>query len=257
MNNVNISDEKTHKEEKDVKKIFTTLLCVFLIGGFGVSNIKAFTPAKLVDNTLTPEDLTSGEENRATEQRWLSSDIIQQDELLYGDIEAYIENHAISIYENTGQMITWAITSLNNHTATQYHIFDGNGDSYEKIVDTIEQSNYDFVQIETIVYNELSVDIDNLDLKQINTYLNWIFPDDRLYKQLFSEDIPVNIEASEINKDVILLKVAVGKYVIRPGDTLSEIALKYDTSVEKLLQKNKNIEDENLIYAGDYLLINK
>lgn len=49
--------------------------------------------------------------------------------------------------------------------------------------------------------------------------------------------------------------VAVGKYVIQPGDTLSEIALRFEASVEKLLDDNQNIINPDLIYAYDYLVI--
>lgn len=43
-------------------------------------------------------------------------------------------------------------------------------------------------------------------------------------------------------------------YTIRLGDTLSEIAIKYNTTVEKLVELN-NIEKPNLIYAGDKLRV--
>lgn len=42
------------------------------------------------------------------------------------------------------------------------------------------------------------------------------------------------------------------KYIIQPGDTLSEIAAKNGTTVEKLAAKN-GIKDPNRIYAGDVL----
>ena len=44
-------------------------------------------------------------------------------------------------------------------------------------------------------------------------------------------------------------------YTIKWGDTLSEIALKYNTTVFKLATQN-NISNPNLIYAGDTLIIN-
>ena len=44
-------------------------------------------------------------------------------------------------------------------------------------------------------------------------------------------------------------------YKIKVGDTLSEIALKYNTTVAKLVELN-NIPNPNLIYAGDIIKIN-
>lgn len=43
-------------------------------------------------------------------------------------------------------------------------------------------------------------------------------------------------------------------YTVKPGDTLSEIAEKYNTTVEKLAEKNK-IEDIHLIFMNQVLVI--
>ena len=43
-------------------------------------------------------------------------------------------------------------------------------------------------------------------------------------------------------------------YTIKRGDTLAEIARKFDTTVEELVVKN-DIINQNLIYAGDRLRI--
>ena len=43
-------------------------------------------------------------------------------------------------------------------------------------------------------------------------------------------------------------------YTVKPGDTLSEIAEKYNTTVEKLAEKNK-IEDIHLIFVNQVLVI--
>ncbi|MBF1111913.1 MAG: LysM peptidoglycan-binding domain-containing protein [Streptococcus sp.] len=43
-------------------------------------------------------------------------------------------------------------------------------------------------------------------------------------------------------------------YTVKPGDTLSEIAEKYNTTVEKLAEKN-NIKDIHLIYVDQVLVI--
>jgi len=45
-----------------------------------------------------------------------------------------------------------------------------------------------------------------------------------------------------------------GTYVVRPGDTLSAIAMRFDTSIRALVQAN-GIDDPNLIYAGQSLAL--
>ena len=45
-------------------------------------------------------------------------------------------------------------------------------------------------------------------------------------------------------------------YIVRRGDTLSEIAQKYNTSVSELVRLN-NIQNPNLIYVGDKIKISK
>lgn len=79
--------------------------------------------------------------------------------------------------------------------------------------------------------------------------------DDGLYNALKEKNIPIYWNIEKENADMFSIEVAVGKYIIQPGDTLSDIALKYDTSVQKLLNDNKNIANPDLIYAYDYLII--
>jgi LysM repeat protein len=46
-----------------------------------------------------------------------------------------------------------------------------------------------------------------------------------------------------------------GDYRIKSGDTLGNIAKRYNTSVDALMKSNTQIKDANLIYAGDKLNI--
>jgi LysM repeat protein len=48
-----------------------------------------------------------------------------------------------------------------------------------------------------------------------------------------------------------------GGYTIQKGDTLSELAVRFDTSVKELLRANKKIKDPDLIFAGAKLNIPK
>lgn len=46
-----------------------------------------------------------------------------------------------------------------------------------------------------------------------------------------------------------------GKYKIKYGDTLSELAVRFKTTVKNLMDMNKQIKNANKIYAGQYLTI--
>lgn len=48
---------------------------------------------------------------------------------------------------------------------------------------------------------------------------------------------------------------SVGSYTIKYGDTLSELAVKFKTTVKELMKLNKNIKNANLIYAGQKLTV--
>ena len=44
-------------------------------------------------------------------------------------------------------------------------------------------------------------------------------------------------------------------YVVEAGDTLSEIAVKFGTTVSKLLSLNPRIKNPDLIYAGEAIRV--
>lgn len=58
----------------------------------------------------------------------------------------------------------------------------------------------------------------------------------------------INVEKPEVNREDRIV------YRVKKGDTLSEIAQKYNTTVSHLVQINK-IKNPNLIYAGEEIII--
>lgn len=88
-------------------------------------------------------------------------------------------------------------------------------------------------------------------VKGINTYVDR----DKFTKEIFLDDLsvvpPVN-KPDEGETDNFPEKTK--KIVIRRGDTLSALAVKYNTKVSELVKLN-NIENANLIYAGESLLV--
>ncbi len=77
-----------------------------------------------------------------------------------------------------------------------------------------------------------------------------------------------NVDRDQYTKDILLnenVKIPVVEkptykgenriiYLIKPGDTLSEIAKKYNTTIAHLVEIN-GIENPNLIYAGDKIIV--
>lgn len=70
-------------------------------------------------------------------------------------------------------------------------------------------------------------------------------------QKLTNEGYNYNEVQNKVNE---ILKVTSVNYTVKSGDTLSEIALKYNTTVDNLVKLN-NIKNKNLIYVGQVLKI--
>ena len=82
-------------------------------------------------------------------------------------------------------------------------------------------------------------------------YTDCTIINDRVFdaNKLMTNRISLKKESKEEKKED-----SVKYHVIEWGDTLSEIAIKYNTTVDKLVELN-NIENPDLIYAGDKLRV--
>lgn len=231
-----------------MKKIFATVITLFLC--FGAYNrVYAFTPAD-----LEPID----------DVEVITSDVYEQTDIskcnAFEDISNMLKGYSLKEYEETGNKSIWAISSLNNHQNVQYHIFknkDING--YKKMVNTIDE-DVDIIQIATLMDKDLLDTVKkSFEKDATKAALQTILPVDIDYEKGYTDlkeaKIPIYWNIEEGNTDVFVIEIAIGKYVIQPGDTLSQIALNYNTSVEKILENNRNIENPDLIYAYDYLTI--
>lgn len=241
-----------------MKKFLATVITLCLCFGF-CNRVYAFTPADLEPiNVLTPADLKPSDEGNV-----ITSDVYEQADSKVNGFECVsnmLKKYCLKQYEESGEKVLWTISSLNNHQKVQYNIFKNQKtDDYEKIVNTIDE-NVDFVQIATLMNNELLNTVKESFEKDVaEASLEIILPEETDYKKVYTDlkesNIPIYWNIEESNTDVFVIEIAIGKYVIQPGDTLSQIALNYNTSVEKIIKDNQNIENPNLIYAYDYLTI--
>lgn len=241
-----------------MKKILATAISLCLCFGF-CNRVYAFTPADLEPiDVLTPADLEPIDKRDV-----ITSDVYEQTASKGNDFESVsnmLKRYCLMQYEESGEKALWTISSLNNHQKVQYNIFKNQkSDDYEKMVNTIDE-NLDFVQIATLMDNELLNTVkESFEKDAVETSLELILPVDKDYKKVYTDlkesNIPIYWNIEESNTDVFVIEIAIGKYIIQPGDTLSQIALNYNTSVEKILKDNKNIENPDLIYAYDYLTI--
>lgn len=195
-------------------------------------------------------------------ERYSISEVYDASGVDFNYISNFLDEHAKSHVSKTGEKITWAIISLDNRQSLQFAIFyDANTDMYKELVNSVDDS-IDFIQFGVVQNSEL-LDYTEAAFKEdsIKAALNAIMPIgvgniEKNYEEIKEHKIPIYWSIKESNElGVYTLEVAIGKYVINRGDTLSTIALRNHTTVERLLEKNSNISNPNLIYAGDYLVI--
>lgn len=200
---------------------------------------------------ITPADLSSLEQ----------SEVEEDPIIVYHRIIPEMKNTMVKEFEETGDVIDFCITAnsqefvieafrksdnfsgyqdsvfntgmTRNHAKEFYTIMEK--DAYEKLADQCED--------ETAIFAQLVTDpLKSMDAKQIAYAL------DKL-------DYPVIIQTYLFDGEYYLIKAAINEYVIQEGDTLFEIAVKFDTTVKNLAEINQ-IEDPNLIYVDRLLVIN-
>ena len=236
-----------------MKKILTTIILCFSFN-FNFS----ITAHALSADSLTPKE----GEIRESEIYKLSDISIYNGFDYTANI---LKEYSLNYYENSGENLIWILDSLNQHQNIQYHVFEKNksetSNEVEKLIKRID-NKVDIMQIGTLLDNDLLDTVKkSFESNPAKATVEMFIPideideDDGLYNALKEKNIPIYWNIEKENADMFSIEVAVGKYIIQPGDTLSDIALKYDTSVQKLLNDNKNIANPDLIYAYDYLII--
>ena len=152
----------------------------------------------------------------------------------------------------------WFIASEKSHTEAEYHFStDKEKEDLSWEYDWVESdSKTDFVQVGTYMDNRLRANLEEAfktdPQKAVKDVLSSA-------EEEFTVEIdsahPIYWHTEDVNTDKFLLEVAVGKYVIEPGDCLSVLAERFGTTVEQLMADNQNITNPDLIYAGDFLVV--
>lgn len=152
----------------------------------------------------------------------------------------------------------WFIASENCHTEGEYHFStDKEKEDLSWEYDWVESdSETDFVQVGTYMDNRLRANLEeafqNDPQKAVKDVLSSAGEE---FSVEIAPDKPIYWHTEDVDADKFLVEVAVGKYVIEPGDCLSVLAERFDTTVEQLMADNQNIVDPDLIYAGDFLVV--
>ena len=152
----------------------------------------------------------------------------------------------------------WFIASENCHTEAEYHFStDKEKEDLSWEYNWVESdSQTDFVQVGTYMDNRLRANLEEAfktdPQKAVKDVLS--SAEEKFAVEIDSAQ-PIYWHTEDVNSDKFLLEVAVGKYVIEPGDCLSVLAERFGTTVEQLMADNQNITNHDLIYAGDFLVV--
>ena len=152
----------------------------------------------------------------------------------------------------------WFIASENCHTEAEYHFStDKEKEDLSWEYNWVESdSQTDFVQVGTYMDNRLRANLEEAfktdPQKAVKDVLS--SAEEKFAVEIDSAQ-PIYWHTEDVNSDKFLLEVAVGKYVIEPGDCLSVLAERFGTTVEQLMADNQNITNPDLIYAGDFLVV--
>lgn len=237
-------------EEKDMmKKIITIVTLCCFVSAFATT-VYAREPMNIADS------IWKGEVTEEYSLKDLSP------YTGFDDFAGTVKYYTLGYYLLNRNRRICTISSLDNHQNLKFQVFEnGNEDAYNQIVSALDERT-DFIQVITTLPSGILVSArEEFERNPKEAAANFLVPsnvDTKELKAVLAENnVPIywNIEEN-IELGVGTIEIAIGKYIIQPGDTLSEIANAYETSVEQLLEDNQNIKDPNLIWAYDYLVIN-
>lgn len=228
------------------KFLATVLLSIVLVSSISCPAYAALTPADLEGE---PDDIVR------------ISKVYSQKDLSFQYLETLLREAAVN---KNGPNPLWVILSLNNHQESQFYYFpDKSQDEVKNYYhDTFWNNtdlNIDFFQTGVVMDSRhkesIEADLETAPFETAINLLNAVEEDETLSAS--TESLPVYWNIQDIDSESFILEIAIGKYEIQPGDCLSVLAERYNTTVEQLMENNQNISDPDLIYAGDFLVISE
>ncbi len=164
-----------------------------------------------------------------------------------------------------GNDLVWAIFSMDNHQRVADRYFTKwEYEDFEKVYNKVD---IDFVQVGSLFTATNTGEVEYVkklfEDDPINSAVNFIVPIDmedkaqELFERIVERQFPIywRVEPTKTDETRYVVEVAIGKYQINKGDTLSQIAQDYNRTVDEILKWNKNIINPDKIFAGDYLVI--
>lgn len=231
-----------------------TILKVFIDPGHGGTDYGA------IGNGLNEKDLTLKIARK-----------IQFYLLKYKDVEVKLsrtKDMTLSLKQRTDMANKWGADFLYS-----IHINAGGGEGYEDFIHNLLSESSTTAKIRDIIHAEISavIEIKNRGKKKENFHM--LRESDMTAILTESGFIDSKVDSAKLKSDAYLEKIAKGhvnglvkayklklkdtsiSYKIKPGDTLTAIAIKYDVTVQDIMKLNTTIKKANEIRAGETIKI--
>ena len=153
--------------------------------------------------------------------------------------------------------VVWCVASMNGQTQAISYLFE-NVYSYKPLNELMAIDSVDFVLVGGFIPYEYAAKAELEFENPTQAAINYLIPLTEM-----NEGYEDTINGKAICWDIYqsgdpeycCLEIAIGAYQVQTGDTLTEIAKRYESSVEQILEDNPKIENPNLIYPNDILTI--
>ncbi len=218
-----------------------------------------------IEDTEYVEDFYS--QNKELEYENSRVDVVKKDFVINKNIEVR-ETLSNILPENTN--VVYYLLDVNSITPTvnsnnSVHIEGNakvsiitqnteNGDMETKVVDVLVNSD---VELENVTSDaKITVDISNNGVNLTQSGRDIELDMNIMVKNYIENVAPINIIDKIDSSNLDLGNIdSMNIYIVKPGDTLWNIAKKYKTSIEKILKTNEDILDPDNINVGQKIFV--